>query len=188
MQTSLTRHLFARAGAVLVALALAGAAAPALAAGGGGGGGGGAGGSTPQCSAGYAYDATKQKCVKTSMLDDQQLLEQGRRLALAGSYDSALDTLSYVRNKHDDMVLTYIGYSKRKLGKVDEGIDYYHQALAINPNNLNTREYLGEGYVAAGRTDLAVDQLNKLEALCGTDCDQYEQLELAIAGTPEHWQ
>jgi tetratricopeptide (TPR) repeat protein len=122
------------------------------------------------------------------MLDDQQLLDQGRHLALAGSYDSALDTLSYVRNQHNDMVLTYIGYSKRKLGKVDEGIGYYHQALAINPNNLNTREYLGEGYVAAGRTDLAVDQLNKLEALCGTDCDQYEQLELAIAGTPEHWQ
>ena len=86
------------------------------------------------------------------------------------------------------MVLTYIGYSKRKLGKVDEGIAYYHQALAINPNNLNTREYLGEGYVAAGRTDLALDQLSKLEELCGPDCDQYEQLELAIAGTPDHWQ
>ena len=187
MQTSLTRPLFARLGAAAIALSLAAPLAPAFAAG-GGGGGGGAGGSPVECNSGYTYDADKKMCVKSSSLDDQQLFDQGRRLALAGKYDSALDTLSSVRNQHDDMVLTYIGYSKRKLGKVDEGIAYYHQALAINPDNLNTREYLGEGYVAAGRTDLALDQLNRLEKLCGTDCDQYEQLELAIAGTPDHWQ
>ena len=61
----------------------------------------------------------------------------------------------HVRDQQDDVVLTYIGYSKRKLGAVDEGIAYYHRALAINPDNVNTREYLGEGYVAMGRFDLA---------------------------------
>ena len=121
-------------------------------------------------------------------MDDQELTAEGRRVALAGDYRSALGVLADVPNKQDDITLTYIGYSERKLGMVDEGIAYYHQALALNPDNLNTREYLGEGYVSAGRTDLALAELRKLEALCGTECDQYEQLELAIAGTPEHWQ
>jgi tetratricopeptide (TPR) repeat protein len=73
------------------------------------------------------------------------------------------------------------------MGDVDEGIAYYHQALAIDPDNLDTREYLGEGYVAAGRTDLAEIELARLETLCGADCGQYEALAAAIAGEPEQW-
>lgn len=148
------------------------------------------GGSTPtaQCDKGYTYDEQTKTCVKSTTMNDEQLTTQGRALALAGYYTEALDTLSYVVNDSNPIALTYLGYANRKLGHVDTGIAYYHQALAIDPTNLDTREYLGEGYVAAGRTDLAVAELNKLEALCGSACDQYEQLELAIAGTPEPWQ
>ncbi|MEO8667592.1 MAG: hypothetical protein ABI399_03690 [Bauldia sp.] len=185
MQTPLSPRIFAFF-AAFVTLSCAAAVAPALAA--GGGGGGGSGSAPIQCSKGYVYDDNQKVCIRASLMDDEGLTDQGRRFALAGDYQTALDILGNVRDQHGDTVLTYIGYSKRKLGMVDEGIGYYHQALAINPNNLNTREYLGEGYVAAGRTDLAVAELQKLEGLCGTDCDQYEQLELAIAGTPEHWQ
>jgi len=183
MPTSLTGKLFATVGAVLVALSLAGATAPALAA------GGGASGDTPKCKDGMVYDKPKGICVKAdSGLDDKYLIDQGRAVALAGQYENALTILAAVNDKTDPILLTYLGYANRKLGRVDAGIAYYHQALAIDPGNLNTREYLGEGYVAAGRTDLAVAELNKLEALCGTGCDQYEQLELAIAGAPERWQ
>jgi hypothetical protein len=73
------------------------------------------------------------------------------------------------------------------MGAVDEGIAWYHKALAIDPGNLYTHEYLGEGYVAAGRPDLAKIQLAKLETLCGTSCEQYEGLAAAIAGEPENW-
>jgi len=147
-------------------------------------------GSTPtaQCEQGYTYDQQTKTCVKSSSMNDEQLTTQGRALALAGYYTEALDTLSYVKSKSDPIALTYLGYANRKLGHVDTGIAYYHRALAIDPTNLDTREYLGEGYVAAGRTDLAVAELTKLEALCGSECDQYEQLELAIAGASEHWQ
>jgi tetratricopeptide (TPR) repeat protein len=181
MTTNFKTGLAGALGAAAFAVILA-AAPSALAAGGGGGG------STPTCKQGQVWDTGKKMCVQSSSLDDKDLIGQGRALALAGHYEKALDVLSSVRNQKDDVALTYIGYSKRKLGQVDEGIAYYHQALAINPDNLNTREYLGEGYVSAGRMDLAVAELGKLEALCGTDCDQYEQLELAIAGTPDHWQ
>ena len=138
------------------------------------------------CETGTVYEAEKKACVvaDASLLDDAELYRQGNGLALAGHYESALEFLSAVRNKHDAMVLTMIGYSKRKLGAVDEGIAYYQQALAIDPDNLNTHEYLGEGYLASGRIDLAEAQLDRLQALCGIECEQYQDLAKAITGDP----
>jgi tetratricopeptide (TPR) repeat protein len=136
------------------------------------------------CAKGTKFDEKKKICVTTnaSLLDDHQLYEQGRTLALAGHYQDALDTFGAIANKNDAMVLTMIGYSKRKLGFTDEGIAIYHQALAIDPNNVHTHEYLGEGYLAAGRVDLAELELDTLHKLCGVDCEQYQDLSKALAG------
>ena len=191
----------AGAGAVIMAFALAGPMFPAFAAGGGGGGGSGPAPTVCRvglvfdpvqklcvpCKRGTVYDADKKACVAqdASLLDDRQLYEQGRSLALAGYYTEALDLLGAIGDKHDAMVLTMIGYATRKLGNLDGGIAIYHQALAIDPENVNTHEYLGEGYVAAGRIDLAELELDKLKALCGEDCEQYQDLAKAIAGDPE---
>jgi tetratricopeptide (TPR) repeat protein len=174
-----------KAGAVVTTLTFAGAGVlPAFADGGGGGGGG----KPPvNCNEGWTYNKQKGVCEQTSLLDDGTLTEQGRALALNGYYEGALEALMAVRNKNDATVLTYIGYATRKLGQVDEGIAWYHKALAVDPGNVHTREYLGEGYVAAGRLDLAKQELAKLEALCGKGCEQYEALSAAIAGEPEQW-
>jgi tetratricopeptide (TPR) repeat protein len=136
------------------------------------------------CAKGTKYDEGKKLCVtvKASLLDDRGLYETGRTLALAGYYQDALDTFAAIRNQHDAMVLTMIGYSKRKLGHTDEGIAIYHQALAIDPNNVHTHEYLGEGYLAAGRIDLAELELDTLQKLCGTGCEQYRDLSQALIG------
>ena len=159
------------------------AAAAAAAWGSGGGGGGGSGGIV--CNKGWVYSSKKQICVRSSFLDDKELYQQGRALALAGHYDNALDALEAVKDKNDSMVLTMIGYSKRKSGHFDEGMAYYAKALAINPNNANTREYLGEAYAEKGHVDLAKAELVKVEALCGTECEQYRDLSAAIAGKPD---
>ena len=173
-------HRLAQAAFVALALAATGLTAPAFAA---GGDSGGSNSNTPECKKGMHYDEKQKLCVPNSALNDEQLYKQGHALALAGRYESALDALHAVRNKNDAMVLTMIGYSTRKLGALDEGIAIYHQALAIDPNNVNTREYLGEGYIDAGRIDLAEAELDKLEALCGKTCEQYVDLQKAIAGS-----
>jgi tetratricopeptide (TPR) repeat protein len=136
------------------------------------------------CVKGTKFDEKKKICVTTnaSLLDDHQLYEQGRTLALAGYYQDALDVFGAIANKDDAMVLTMIGYSKRKLGFTDEGIAIYRQALALDPNNIHTHEYLGEGYLSAGRVDLAELELDTLEKLCGVDCEQYQDLSKALAG------
>ena len=173
----------ARAGLVALALSIAGAVGPVFAASGGSSGGGGAS-TTPTCQSGYVYDANKKTCVKATsgLIDDKQLYAQGRALALDGRYAEALDALTAVRNQNDSMVLTMIGYAKRKSGSFDEGMAYYQRALAIDPKNVNTREYLGEAYAEKGRMDLAKAELTKVEALCGTECEQYQDLAKAIAG------
>ena len=163
------------------ALSLAGGAA--LAASGDSGGGG-----TPQpvkCNKGWTYDQYKHACVKNQSLNDQQLYEQGRALALAGAYENALDSLGAIRDKNDAMVLTMIGYSERKLGNYDGGLAYYAKALAIDPNNINTHEYLGEAYAEKGQLDLAKAELVKVAAVGGMATEQYQDLAKAIAGTPD---
>jgi tetratricopeptide (TPR) repeat protein len=176
--------LLARATLVALALSIAGAAGPAFANPSGGSGGGT---STPSCKPGYVYDTNKQTCVKASsgLLDDEQLYQQGRALALDGRYEEAIGALAAVQNQNDSKVLTMIGYANRKLGRFDEGMAYYEQALAIDPDNADTREYLGEAYVETGRMDLAKAELANVEALCGTECEQYEDLGAAIAGQPD---
>jgi tetratricopeptide (TPR) repeat protein len=177
----------ARAGLVALALSAAGAVGPAFAASGGGSSGGSSGGNTPSCKPGYVYDSNKKTCVKATsgLFDDKQLYAQGRALALAGRYAEALGALTAVRNQNDSMVLTMIGYAKRKSGSFDEGMAYYQRALAIDPKNVNTREYLGEAYAEKGSMDLARAELVKVEALCGTECEQYQDLAKAIAGQPD---
>ena len=78
-------------------------------------------------------------------------------------------------------MLNSIGYSTRKLGNVDKGIDYYHQALAIDPNFTKARQYLGEAYLQKGHVAKAKEQLMEIADRCGGPCDDYELLVKAIA-------
>ena len=138
------------------------------------------------CKPGYVYSDKTKSCVKVAagLLDGKELFAEGRALAKGGYYSQALAVLAAADQK-DSMVLTMIGYSKRKLGQWDEGMTYYRQALAINPNNANTREYLGEAWLTKGRNDLAEAELVKIAAITGTASEQYEDLARAIAGEPE---
>ena len=164
------------------ALSFAGTTAFALS----GGGSSSSGASTHSCRTGYVWNAKKGMCEKatSSNMDDKTLYAQGRDLALAGRYEEALTALEAVKVQ-DSMVLTMIGYSQRKMGNYDLGLAYYQQALALDPNNVNTHEYLGEAYAEKGKLDLAKGELLKVSAVCGTTCEQYQDLAKAIAGTPD---
>ena len=139
------------------------------------------------CAKGTKYDPAKKECVVTnaSIMDDKSLYDTGRTLALDGYYNDALAALNAIGNKHDAMVLTMIGYSESKLGHTDLGIATYMQALAIDPNSIDTHEYLGEGYVVQGKIDLAKAELSTVAKLCGNNtCEQYQDLSGAITSNP----
>ena len=126
--------------------------------------------------------AMVKKCVKVGagILPDEELYQQGRLLAKAGQYDWALQVLAAIQNQNDPRVLNYTGYSNRKAGRLEIGITYYQKALAIDPNFVLAREYLGEGYVAAGKIDLAQIQLAEIKNRAGVGSEEYKDLSKAI--------
>jgi tetratricopeptide (TPR) repeat protein len=113
--------------------------------------------------------------------NDEDLYYVGFVLAKAGDYDGALEYLGYVANQRDPRVLTMTGFAVRKLGRVDEGLGYYRQALAIDPNMVETREYMGEAYLQKGDLGAAKAQLEEIRLRCGTTCEPYTELSAEIA-------
>jgi tetratricopeptide (TPR) repeat protein len=154
-------------------------AGPALAAGGGGGGGGGG---NPTCKKGWVWDSNKDKCVRKNaqIFPDSELIEQAWALARKGEFEAGRELFELVADKNKPEVLNGLGYTNRKLGQFPEAIAYYNQAIALDPNYAEAREYLGEGYVVLGKLDLAKQQLAEIKRICGTSCEEYAELNEAI--------
>lgn len=123
-------------------------------------------------------------CVKATagIIPDDELYAQGYLLAKTGEYDWALSAFNAMINKQTPETLTMIGYSNRKAGRLEIAVSYYDQALAMQPDYVKAREYLGEGYVAAGRVDLAKVQLAEIAKRAGTTSEEYIDLAKAING------
>jgi tetratricopeptide (TPR) repeat protein len=153
------------------------------------------------CPSGQGYSEKKHGCVRTSCgtgqvwssgadacldgnsasLSDDDLYLAGRDLGQEAHYAEALKLFFRIKNREQARVLSSIGYSTRKLGDVDKGIDFYHQALAIDPGYTKVREYLGEAYLQKGDVQKAKEQLMEIADRCGGPCDDYELLVKAIA-------
>jgi tetratricopeptide (TPR) repeat protein len=137
---------------------------------------------TGTCPRGEVYDSRSGKCVKQgSALPDKVLNDYAAALSKAGRYDEALATLDLLRNPNTAEALNYRGYATRKLGRLDEGIDYYRRSVALDPRYPLVREYLGEAFVIKGDMGSAKAQLQAIKGICGTDCAQYKHLAAAIA-------
>ena len=62
-------------------------------------------------------------------------------------------------------MLNILGYSHRKLGRVEVAFDYYRKALAIELRHLGTNEYLGELYLETGEFASAAQCLGAMRTL-----------------------
>jgi tetratricopeptide (TPR) repeat protein len=139
------------------------------------------GSSVPTCPKGQVYDSGKKKCVsKQSRLDDKDIYENGRALALAGRYDEAISVLVMAKDKTDPGILTYLGYAHRKSGRIGVGLGYYQEALVNNPNATLTREYMGEAYLQLGDLAGARQQLAEIEKRVGKASREYGMLSEQI--------
>lgn len=164
--------------------------APAFAVGGGGSGSGsgsgtgsgGGGASMPTCKKGQIYDKRTKRCVRQSSanVSDEDRTDYAYSLAKAERYEEALAMLDTLKNPNTAEALNYRGYATRKLGRTDEGISYYLKSVQLDPTYAQVREYLGEAYVVKGRLDLAKEQLETIKTICGTECEEYRDLNEAI--------
>lgn len=158
--------------AATASLAYAGAALAA---------GGDSDASQAQCKDGQTYDEASKKCVdKSGQLNDDTIYRAAREYAYAGKYDDALSMLKRAANQNDPRILTYYGYTNRKLGNIDVAMDYYNRAISADANNLLARSYMGQGLVQEGKLEEARAQLVEIRDRGGKGTYAYEALYEAL--------
>jgi predicted Zn-dependent protease len=123
----------------------------------------------------------KPKDQKDSSLNQDQVYSLGYWQAKNGHYEAALATLRSARGQGDPRIQTMVGFTLRKLGRVDEAFGYYFKALATRPDATTTRQYLGEAYLQIGDPDRAREQLAEIDRRCGRACEDYAALAEEIA-------
>jgi len=124
---------------------------------------------TETCKGVQVWDPKTQTCVdpKESALDADTLYRAVRELAYAGRYDDAQGVLRAMPDQADDRVLTYWGFTHRKMGNSVLARSYYRRAIEANPDNILARSYMGQGYVEDGDTDAAIAQWREIKARGG---------------------
>ncbi|MEW2916657.1 hypothetical protein AB1A64_06260 [Ruegeria sp. ANG10] len=123
---------------------------------------------TKKCLFGRVYDKDAGRCVKpdkTNFTQDE-LYEAVRELAYDGQLENAQNILR-IMDQNDDRVLTYWGFTYRKMGELELANVFYSNAIETNPDNILARSYMGQGFVAEGKTDLAIAQWREIKARGG---------------------
>lgn len=115
------------------------------------------------------YDEAKGRCVKPekSSMNEQDLYDAMREKAYAGNYDGAVGVLDAMPDQQSDLVLTYRGFTARKLGDLELANVYYEEAIDANPDNILARSYMAQGMVEAGDKVAAMMQLREIRARGG---------------------
>ena len=104
-----------------------------------------------------------------------------RKLIDAKEYQAAINALTAIERPDNVEILNLLGFTNRKLGRMEQAQGYYEAALAIDPKHLGVLEYYGEWFVSSGDMDRARAHLAKIGTICGTDCREYKLLEQRIA-------
>ncbi len=81
-------------------------------------------------------------------------------------------------------VANLIGYSYRKLGDYRLSQIWYERALKADPNHVLTWQYYGLWQIEQGNRDSAQHHLNRIAAICGTACEEYQSLAAALEKAP----
>ena len=119
----------------------------------------------------------------SSTRGDDDPLREARALIAEERYEEALAELEGVvaRDEGNADAWNLVGFSHRKLERYEPAMEGYARALAIDPRHTEAIEYLGELYLALDDLARAEEQLARLGEICASGCEEYEELEEAIA-------
>ena len=101
----------------------------------------------------------------------------------AKDYRGAMPLLQQVvaKDPRNADAYTLMGYATRKSGDPNGSLQYYNQALSIDPKHIGAHEYIGEAYLMLDRPAEAEQQLARLDSICVFGCTEYRMLKAAIA-------
>jgi len=106
-----------------------------------------------------------------------------KQMVEAKNYQGALPLLQKVVAKNPKNADAYnlLGFATRKSGNPQSSLQYYTQALQIDPKHLGAHEYIGEAYLMLDQLPQAEQHLARLDSLCVFGCAEHRELKTAIA-------
>ncbi|APG85288.1 hypothetical protein SAMCCGM7_Ch2549 [Sinorhizobium americanum CCGM7] len=143
---------------------------------------------TTQCKDGKVWDAKSNRCVdaKRSDLSDDVLFDAARELAYAGQYENAIKVLGAMKEQQSARVFNYLGYSNRKAGRMELGMQYYKRAIQVDENYILARSYMGQALVEQGRVEEARAQLVEIRDRGGEGTWAYQALLESLGGVRQY--
>lgn len=104
------------------------------------------------------------------------------KLIKANNFKDAIILLETLvtKNPEDADIHNYLGFSFRKTGNLNKSSYHYERALNINPKHLGALEYQGELFITLGQIDEAKANLDRIDAICFTQCKELRELREAI--------
>jgi len=126
--------------------------------------------------------------VQSDDSDDQALLADsdytaGRAALKSGDAPAALPRFLAALKRFPEAadVHNELGFTYRKLRRMDKAFEHYKRALAIKPDHRGAHEYIGEAYLLVDDAAGAERHLAELRSLCLVPCEELRDLEKAIA-------
>ena len=107
----------------------------------------------------------------------------GKQAIDAKDWPAAITSLTSaaLRDTRNADLQNYLGYAYRRLRQFDPAMQHYQQALTLNPRHRSAHEHLGEAHLAQNDPAKAKEHLADLEQICLIPCDEYDDLQRAIA-------
>ncbi len=119
--------------------------------------------------------------------DDDESLDpdyaKGKAAIVAKDWNAAITSLSSaaLRDTRNADIQNYLGYAYRNTGQLDLAFRHYARALELNPRHRGAHEYAGEAYLLTGNLAKAEEHLAALRRICVIPCEEYADLEKAVA-------
>ena len=126
-------------------------------------------------SAGSSSDSNNAKTKSSAYLSAEKLINKKQYSDAIVKLNDALVTDS----KNAD-IYNYLGFSHRKLGKMEDAAFFYSKALEINPKHKGALEYQGEMFLTLNQIGKAEENLKKLDKICFLGCSEFDKLKKSI--------
>jgi tetratricopeptide (TPR) repeat protein len=100
-----------------------------------------------------------------------------------GNYGVAIGILlSLIEvNPDNPEAFNQLGYAHSRLQNYDLALEFYHQALEIDPEHAGALAYMGKVYLELGKVEIAENHLRQLDLICLFGCDPFSSLQEAIS-------